>query len=135
MKTRNKELKQEYKQAIRPMGVFQIRNLVNEKIFVIAGIDLAGAINRHKFALGAGAHQNQLLQKDWNNQGADRFVFEILDQMNPADNPRDSRKDLTFLEDMWIEKLQPFGERGYNEPKITREERLRQIAARRSDET
>jgi hypothetical protein len=135
MNTSNKKLKQEYKQAIRPMGVFQIRNLVNEKIFVVGGIDLAGAINRHKFALGAGGHQNQLLQKDWNNQGADRFAFETLDQMNPSDNPRDSRKDLAFLEQMWIEKLQPFGERGYNERKLNRDEMLRQMAARRVDET
>jgi hypothetical protein len=134
MKANNKQRKQEYKQAIRPMGVFQIRNLSNGKIFLVAGIDLGGAINRHRFQLGAGGHPNQRLQRDWNNLGTDSFAFEILDQMNPADDARGSRRDLETLEDMWLKKLRPFDERGYNEPKISREERLRRIAARRADE-
>ena len=134
MKANNKQLKQEYKQGIRPMGVFQIRNLVKEKIFLAAGIDLAGAINRHRFELGAGGHKNQQLQLDWNNQGADTFAFEILDQMNPAEDPRASRKDLQTLEDMWLNKLKPYAERGYNERKLNRDEMLKRMAARRVDE-
>ena len=117
------------------MGVFQIRNLKNGKVFVVAGIDLAGIINRHKFALTAGGHANKQLQEDWKSQGADDFAFEILDQMNPADNTADSRRDLAALEDIWLEKLQPYGERGYNEPKITRNERLRKIGARRTEQS
>jgi len=135
VKPTNKQLKEEYKRAVRPMGVFQIRNLKNGKVFVVAGIDLAGIINRHKFALAAGGHANKQLQGDWKSQGTDDFAFEILDQMNPADNTADSRRDLAALEDIWLEKLQPYGERGYNEPKITRNERLRQIGARRTDQS
>jgi nitrate/nitrite-specific signal transduction histidine kinase len=116
MKTNNKQLKREYKQGIRPMGVFQIRNLANEKIFVASGINLAGTINRHRFQLGAGVHQNPQLQLDWNNQGAGSFAFEILDQMNPADDPRGSRRDLEVLEDIWLKKLKPFEQQGYNIP-------------------
>jgi hypothetical protein len=134
MKANNKQLKQEYKQGLRPMGVFQIRNLLNEKIFVAAGIDLAGTINRHRFQLSAGVHANQKLQLDWTNQGRERFAFEILDQMNPAEDPRYSRKDLETLEDLWLKKLKPYGERGYNTRKIDRAEMLRRMAARRADE-
>jgi hypothetical protein len=134
MKASNKQRKQEYKQAIRPMGVFQIRNLSNGKLFLVAGIDLAGAINRHRFQLAARGHPNQKLQRDWNDLGADSFAFEILDQMSPADDARSSRKDLESLEDMWLDKLRPYDERGYNEPKISRDERLRRIAAHRKDE-
>jgi len=134
MKTSNKQLKQEYKLAIRPMGVFQIRHLSNGKIFLVAGIDLAGALNRHRFQLVAGGHPNKPLQRDWNNLGTDGFAFEILDQMNPAEDARASRKDLETLEDMWLKKLKPYDERGYNERKISREERLRRITARRADE-
>ena len=36
------------------------------------------------------------------------------------------------MEEMWLEKLEPYGERGYNEKKLTREERLRKIAANRN---
>jgi hypothetical protein len=80
MKPSNKQLKEDYKRAVRPMGVFQIRNLKNEKVFVVSGIDLAGILNRHRFALVAGGHANKQLQKDWNSQGADDFAFEILDR-------------------------------------------------------
>ena len=132
MKTSNKQLKQEYKRGIRPMGVFQIRNLVNGKIFVVAGINLEGMINRHRFALEAGGHQNKQLQLDWNNQGPGGFAFEILDQMNPPEDSRASRQDLETLEDMWLRQLVPFGERGYKQPKTSREELLRQMAARRA---
>ncbi|HXM36878.1 MAG TPA: GIY-YIG nuclease family protein [Pyrinomonadaceae bacterium] len=130
----NKQLKREYKLGLRPMGVFQIRNLVNEKIFVASGIDLKGIINSHRFQLGAGTHRNQALQSDWNKQGQGGFAFEILDQMNPADDPRNSRRDLVSLEGLWLKKLRPYGERGYNERKMDREEILRRMAERRSDE-
>jgi len=134
MKPNNRHLKQEYKRGIRPMGVFQIRNLSNERILVVAGINLAGVRNRHRFQLNAGVHPNQQLQRDWNSSGAAGFAFEILDQMNPAADPSDSRKDLDTLRDMWLKKLKPFGERRYNERKLNRDEMLRLMAARRADE-
>jgi hypothetical protein len=127
-----KELKRNYLRARRPMGVFLIRNLTNEKVFLAVGVDLQGLLNRHKFELKAGSHKNRELQSDWNDLGADRFAFEILDQMEPRDDATESRKDLASLKQLWLEKLRPYGERGYNEPEITRAERLRQIAARRS---
>ena len=58
MKPSNKQLKEEYKRAVRPMGVFQIRNLKNEKVFVVAE-SIRGIINRHRFALVAGGHANK----------------------------------------------------------------------------
>jgi hypothetical protein len=129
-----KRLKQEYKQNPRPMGVFLIRNMVNEKVFVGVSLDLAGIINRHKFQLTMGGHPNTRLQGEWNEYGSESFAFEILDQLNPQDKPDvDYREDLAFLEDLWLEKLQPYDERGYNERKLGREERLRRIAAKRSE--
>ena len=132
MDNKRKTLKKEYQQGHTPMGVFQIRNLVNDKVFVGSSLNLPGIINRHKFALGAGGHQNKALQADWREFGEDKFAFEILDELTPVSDPQhDYREDLAFLEDMWLEKLQPYGERGYNEPKKTREERLRMIAENR----
>ena len=43
--------KLEYKLSHRPMGVFQIRNTTNGKIFVDSSINVPGKINRHKFQL------------------------------------------------------------------------------------
>jgi hypothetical protein len=113
------------------MGVFQIRNLLNEKVFVVGGVDLRGIVNRHRFELELGTHSNINLQADWNEYGSQGFAFEILDQMQPRDGASDSRKDLASLKELWLEKLRPYGDRGYNERELKREERLRQIAARR----
>lgn len=114
------------------MGVFQIRNMVNEKVFVGSSLNLPGIFNRHKLELKMGTHKNKALQAEWNEFGADKFAFEILDELTPVSDPQhDYREDLTHLEDLWLEKLQPFSEQGYNEPKKTTEQRLRMIAENR----
>jgi hypothetical protein len=133
MKPNNRHLKELYQQGIRPMGVFQIRNLVTEKVFVAAGINLAGTINRHRFQLGAGVHSSRALQLDWDAQGTAGFAFEILDQMNPATDLGDSRKDLEALLDLWLKKLKPYDEQGYNERKLDRGALLKQMASRRAE--
>jgi hypothetical protein len=133
LKADNKQLKQNYKETPRAMGVFLIRNNLTDRIFLAAGIDLHGLINRHKFALGHGSHANKQLQADWNEFGSDNFAFEIVDQISPRPGIEvDNRAEVASLEDLWLEKLQPFGERGYNSPKLSREEKLRRIAAKRT---
>jgi hypothetical protein len=129
MKDDQKRLKNSYKESPRPMGVFQIRNLVNEKLFVVSGLDLPGIMNRHRFQLAGGIHQNLKLQTDWNQLGGDNFAFEILDQLDPYQGSEyDYRADLWSLESLWFERLKPFDAGGYNEPKLGREEKLRRIA-------
>jgi hypothetical protein len=124
----------DYKLSHRPMGVFQIVNKVNGKIFVDSSTNVPGKINRHKFALGHGSHASQTLQADWREFGGDAFEFEVLEDVTPRDDPNYNYKaDLEFLEDLWLEKLEPYGDRGYNERKKTREERLGMIAANRKD--
>jgi hypothetical protein len=132
MKNENKRLKQEYKQTQRAMGVFLIRNIIKDKIFLAAGLDLEGAINRHKFQLAIGKHPHLELQADWKTLGSTNFAFEILDQMKPPQDPNlDRGKELAFMETMWLQQLKPFDDRSYNERKLNREERLRRIAANR----
>ena len=132
MDKNKKRLKQEYKQNPRPMGVFLIRNMVNDKVLVDVGLDLAGIINRHKFQLTMGIHQNPRLQTEWNEFGSRSFAFEILDQLPPREDPDfNYREELAFMEKLWLERLQPFGDRGYNERKPGKEEMLRRIAAAR----
>jgi hypothetical protein len=127
-----KDLKREYKENPRPMGVFQVRNLTNEKVFVGSSLNLEGIFNRFEFQLKLGGHPNKALQKDWNELGADKFAFEVLEELFPRENPSyDYKSDLEVLEDLWLEKLEPYGDKGYNERKKTSEERLRMIAANR----
>ncbi len=109
------ELKREYKEPLKPAGVFQIKNTANGKVLLGSSLNLEGPLNSHKFLLTIGHHDNKELQKDWNEYGPDKFVFEILEVVQVTDDPNFNLKDeLTLLEEIWLEKLQPFGERGYN---------------------
>jgi hypothetical protein len=99
MDQNKKRLKEEYKKNPGPMGVFLIRNMVNERILVGVGMDLAGIINRHKFQLTTGIHQNARLQTEWNEFGSSNFAFEIVDQLPPRKDPDfNYREELAFLE-------------------------------------
>ena len=111
------------------MGVFVIRNTVKDKIFLASGQNLAGIMNRHKFELQHGSHKNKALQSDWNELGPSNFAFEVVEQMDPpSDGHFDAKQELRFMENLWLAELRPFGERGYNQPKLSRAEKLRRIA-------
>ena len=114
MKTR-KELKEEYKQMKFKIGVFQIKNEINGKIFIGSSIDLKAIWYAQKLQLDLGRHQNSDLQKDWKLYGAEKFSYEILEEIVQNDNKViDYNKEIKVLEEMVIDKLQPFGNKGYH---------------------
>jgi len=109
------ELKREYKNNPPPMGIFQITNKQNGKIFIDSSRNLPGIINRYKFQLRFLGQPNKELQADWDTYGEDAFEFEIIDDLDPdAVSDKDYARELLTLKEMWLEKLSPFGERGYN---------------------
>ena len=58
--------------------------------------------------------------------------LRVLDQLSPREGPDfNHREELACLEKLWLEKLQPFGNRGYNERKPGKDEMLRRMAAER----
>ena len=114
MKTRE-ALKQEYKDRPPQVGVLRITNGANGKVLLAGSMNLDGKLNRHRFLLDAGMHANAALQEDWKKFGADSFTFEVLERVQIKDDPGFNLEDaLTLLEEIWIEKVQPFGDRGYN---------------------
>ncbi|HNM36071.1 MAG TPA: GIY-YIG nuclease family protein [Anaerolineales bacterium] len=113
MKTR-KELNREYAERVKPAGIYQVKNTVSGKMFLGSSLNLEGPLNRHRFMLKIGSHTNKALQNDWNQLGADAFAFEILEEVKMKDDPNFNLQDeLTLLEMIWLEKLQPV-ENGYN---------------------
>lgn len=110
-----KELKKQYKETMQPMGVYQIKNLVSGKIFIGSSKNIPGKINSQKFQLNAGSHMNPELQEDFNKLGADKFLFEALDYLEPKeDKVYNYAEDLEVLKEMWIEKLSTAKPNGYN---------------------
>ncbi|HRI60690.1 MAG TPA: GIY-YIG nuclease family protein [Saprospiraceae bacterium] len=114
MKTK-KELREEYKLIKFKIGVFQIRNIVNNKIFIDSSVNLDKIWNRHRVELNFGNHRNTVLQKDWKEFGENNFKFEILSEIEQREDPTiDYAREAKLLAQMFIEELQPFGEKGYN---------------------
>lgn len=90
-------------------------------MFLGSGVDLHGTLNRHKYQLSTGQHPNRELQVEWNELGGNNFAFEIVEELQPRHEPTfDAKRELAFMEKMWLERLKPYGERGYNKPKVNR---------------
>jgi hypothetical protein len=106
----------EYKNSVRPMGIVQVRNIRNNRVYLTASANTPGTINSIRFQLKMGTFlPSPGLAQAWKEQGEQSFVFEVLDELKPVDDPAyDYQDDLRALEAMWLEKLKPFGERGYN---------------------
>ena len=117
--TDKKELKRQYKESLPPMGIYQFKNLESGKVFVGSSPNLPGKKNAIEFQLKMGSHMNNELQEDYNRLGADKFVFEILDELDPKEGvDYDYSDDLDALFELWIEKLNISEENCYNRIKI-----------------
>jgi hypothetical protein len=118
MLDRRKELKLAYKQTSLPMGVYQIKNNINGKIFIGSSMNLPGIFNRHRFQMNAKVHSNRELQEDWDVCHSHAFTFDILETIKSEEIPKnDLLKAIAALEDKWLDKLKPYDEKGYNKCK------------------
>jgi len=118
VKTR-KELKEEFRQIKYRMGVFRITNQVNGKVFIGSSTDLVAIWHAQKFQLNAGMHSNEQLQKDWNRFGPEAFSYDILEELSQKEGETlDIRSELSTLEALVTEELQPYDEKGYNRMKL-----------------
>lgn len=115
----------------RPAGVFCIRNKQNGKVFIQSSEDMTTKMNRLKDSLETkGIFPSKTLQDDYNELGGEYFEFEILEEltrskedtayeMDDSFNPiqQRMRKKAKDLEEKWLEKLQPYGDKGYHRKK------------------
>ncbi|WP_366923645.1 GIY-YIG nuclease family protein [Metallumcola ferriviriculae] len=112
------ELKQIYKEKQKSVaGVYQIKNINNNKVFVGTSMNLK-TMNGKRFELELGSHKNMELQDEWKEFGKEAFAFEVLETLEKKETGYLDAKDaLKKLEEKWLNKVQPFGERGYNRKK------------------
>ncbi|MDF2927197.1 MAG: hypothetical protein K0R57_6111 [Paenibacillaceae bacterium] len=121
---KKKEIATAYKQTFRRMGIYQIRNAQNGKIFVDGSMDLDGSRNRLEFQRQTNMCTMFELKADWALYGKDSFVFEELDEIKPREETLSDpselkayKEEVNELLELWLEKLQPYGDQGYNKPK------------------
>jgi len=112
---KRKELIEAYKQIKTYMGVVQIKNTVNGKIFIDSYPNLKNKWLTLQMQLDMGRFANAQLQKDWKEFGSSAFTYEILEQKE-TDKVSDIRWEVKQIIKPWLEKLQPYGDKGYNKP-------------------
>jgi hypothetical protein len=115
METR-KELQRQYADTPKRGGIFLITNTVTGRLLMGSSTNLHGPLNKHRFMLAINGHSNRALQQDWNALGESSFRLEIAESFKhrPEDPGFDLLDELALLEEIWIEKLNPFDGRGYN---------------------
>jgi len=105
---RKAELKKAYKQTHTPMGIFQVKNKVNGKMFIGSGTNVPAKINKFKFELKYLSSKIKELQKDYDTYGEENFSFVVIDRLEPKEGETiNYKEELETLEQMWIEKLKP----------------------------
>lgn len=62
-------------------GLYWIRNLWDGKRYVGSSIDAPRRLRAHRSLLERGVHDNIHLQRAWNRDGAESFVFECVRQV------------------------------------------------------
>lgn len=87
-------------------GIYQIRNVVNGKLYVGSSVDLISRRSNHFRQLRKNIHHNIKLQYSYNKHGEQSFVFEVVEFV-------DKPEDLISCEQYWIDKLEAV-KRGYN---------------------
>ncbi|RUS46862.1 GIY-YIG nuclease family protein [Cohnella sp. AR92] len=120
-KSKRKELQEEYKQIKTFMGVVRITNRTNGKMYVDSYPNLKNKWLTIQMQLDMGRFANAELQRDWTALGKDAFDYEVLEEKDTTDI-LDVRWETKQLEKKWLERLQPYGEKGYNKPKPTTNE-------------
>ncbi len=90
------------------MGVYRVTDSISGQSLVGWSLDLPARLNRHRAAFESGAHPEKDFQRAWNDHGATTFEFEIVDTLEPSDDPAyNPADDLKTLEQMWLDKLAP----------------------------
>ena len=96
-----KELVRTYKETPRPAGIYRVVHQPSQRIL------LGAMLNRTRAQLSMSSHPNRQMQADWDADGEGGFVFEVLDLLQPSDDPNlDVNDDLQTLLELWVEKLQ-----------------------------
>lgn len=77
----NKECYLNYCKTIhKKVGIYQIKNLTNNKKYIGQSVDIEQRWRGHKCELNNNQHWNDHLQKSWNKYGCENFEFSILEE-------------------------------------------------------
>lgn len=75
------------------IGIYLIKNLINQKIYIGSSQNIKRRFYLHKHYLNQNKHSNQHLQNAWNEYKEDNFSFSILEQISDIKQLLQKEKD------------------------------------------
>lgn len=87
-------------------GIYRIVNTINGKFYLGSTNNLFRRWQDHRKELRRKAHHSITLQRAWDKYGESTFVFEVIELVLPP--------FLLEREQYWLDKLHPYGKKGYN---------------------
>lgn len=89
-------------------GIYQIKNLVNGKVYIGSAVNFKKRWDHHKFRLKKGNHHSSHLQRSWEKYGGNVFIFEIIETVEDKEN-------LLQREQYYLDKYESYNHtKGYN---------------------
>lgn len=88
------------------IGVYEIRNINNNKVYIGSSNDIQRRWNEHIRKLNNNTHHSYKLQGDWNIYGESCFIFNVLEEVK-------DENQLLIIEQQWLDKIKPYID-GYN---------------------
>ncbi|MDR0671758.1 MAG: GIY-YIG nuclease family protein [Oscillospiraceae bacterium] len=115
-RTERKQIIDQYKQQKVSMGIYQLRNRENGKLFIESVNNLKSRELTLRMMLDDGRHPNRLLQDDWRKYGSGVFAYSVLEEVEvePDVSPTDKKRQLDEMKALWLDEKKPFDEAGYN---------------------
>lgn len=66
-------------------GVYKIKNILNNKVYVGSSVNIYERWSEHKRELSKNNHHSILLQRAWNKYGEENFEFNVLEKCNESE--------------------------------------------------
>jgi len=95
-----------YKERKIAAGIYAIRCVATDELWIGSAPDLSTIENRLWFTLRQGANPHRALQEAWNAHGSAAFTFTVIAHLRDEDNPGYPRRTaLRNLHLRWLEQL------------------------------
>lgn len=85
----------------KKIGIYQLRNIVTQDIYIGGSIDVGGRKRQHFSYLNLAMHPNKRLQDSFNKYGKHNFVFEILELIV-------YKRNVIKREQFYLDTLKPY---------------------------
>ena len=93
-------------------GIYIIKNLINNKVYIGSAINIDKRWKHHKKDLAKRKHHSRLLQRAWDKYGEENFKFEIIEEVK---NP----EHLLSYEQVYLDYYKSYeDDKGFNICKI-----------------